>query len=232
MTQAGVVVRLAVRELWISFRLFAIVAAFTAAGTVVALVPAPLPVTLGRLAAGLGGASLVAAGVAAWSMAEERRAGRAGWLVSRSLPRATLLLGWFVAIVAVSLAALVGAVLLGWLAATNVALRLDPAGYVALAAGIAAAVALAAAVGLLAGTLLPPRPAGIVAVAVCLGVAAVAALVPFDPTLVPGGAYAALAALVEPGASAGPGLRAAGVGLAATAVVLVVARAAIERAEL
>ena len=45
---------------------------------------------MARLAAGLGLAIAVAAAVAAWSLAEERVAGRAGWLVTRSVPRATL----------------------------------------------------------------------------------------------------------------------------------------------
>lgn len=232
MTQAGVVARLAVRELWISFRLFAIVAAFTAAGALVALVPAPLPVTVGRLSVGLGAATLVASGVTAWSLADERRDGRAGWLVTRSLSRPTLLLGWFIAVAIVSLIALVGAMLLGWLAATSVTLRLEPTGYLALAAGVAASALLAVAIGLLAGALLAPRAAVVAAVTACVAAAAIAALAPVDPSLVPGGAYVALAALVEPGSSAGPGLRVTGVALAATGVVLVLARAVIERADL
>jgi hypothetical protein len=231
-TQAGVVARLAVRELWISFRLFAVVAAFTAAGAFVALVPAPLPETAGRLAAGLGAATLVAAGAAAWSMAEERRSGRAGWLVSRSVPRPTLLAGWFLAFAGTSLVGLLAAGILGWLAAAGVTLRLEPDGYVALVAGVAAAVLAAVGLGLLVGTLLPPRPAVLVTLALCALAGMVSWLAPLEPTLVPGGAHVALAGLTEPGGSAGPGLRAAGIGLATAAAVLVLARAAIERAEL
>lgn len=232
MTQAGVVARLAVRELWISFRLFAVVAAFIVAGTFVAFVPAPLPEMADWLAAGLGGATLVAAATAAWSIAEERRTGRAGWLVSRSVPRRTLLAGWFVAVAGVAMVGLVGAGFLGWLAAVSVTLRLEGGGYAALIGGVAAATMAAVAVGLLVGTLLPARPAVLATLILCATCGLVGWLGPVDPALVPGGAYAALAGLSEPGGSMGPGLRAAGIGLAAAAAVLVLARAAMERAEL
>jgi hypothetical protein len=230
-TQAGVVVRLAVRELWISFRLFVVVAVFVAAGAFVALVPAPLPSTMARLAAGLAAATLAAAAVAAWSMGEERRAGRAGWLVSRSLPRGALLTGWFVALSGVSLAALAAAGILGWLTATSVTLRLEPSGFAALLSGVAATTLLAVALGLLVGILFPARPAAFVAVAFLALAGSIAWAAPLDATLVPGGALVALAELTE-GTSEGPGLRAAGAALAAAAVLLVAARVAIERAEL
>lgn len=232
MTQAGVVARLAVRELWISFRLFGVIAGFVTAGALVALLPAPLPATVGRLALGLGVATLVVAAVAASAIAAERRAGRAGWLVSRSLPRATLLVGWFAGLAAVSLAGLAAAGVLGWLAAASVTLRLDPTGYVTLLAAVAATTLAAVALGLLAGVLLPRRAAVLVTLGVGLGLGALAWLAPVDPTMVPGGAYAALAALSEPGGSSAPGLRATGIGLASAALLLVSALAAMERAEL
>jgi hypothetical protein len=230
-TQAGVVARLAVRELWISFRLFMVVAVFVAAGAVVALVPGPLPITMARLAAGLAAGTLAAAAVAAWSMAEERRAGRAGWLVSRSLPRGTLLTGWFAALSVVSLVALAAAGTLGWLAATSVALRLEPGGFAALLAGAAATTLLAIALGLLVGILLGARLAAFVAVALLALAGSIAWAAPLDATILPGGAHVALARLTE-GTPEGPGLRATGAALAGAAVLLAVARAAIERAEL
>ena len=232
MTQAGVVARLAVRELWISFRLFGVIAAFVAAGAIVALLPAPLPATVGRLALGLGAATLVTATVAASAIAAERQAGRAGWLVSRSVTRASLLVGWFAGLAALSLGGLAAAGLLGWLAATSVTLRLEAAGFVTLLAAVAASTLAAVGLGLLAGVLLPRRAAILVTLAVCLGLGALAWLAPIEPTLVPGGAYAALAALTEPGDSSAPGLRSTGIGLASAALLLVAARAAMEHAEL
>lgn len=232
MIRSGVVARLAVRELWITFRLFAVIAAFVGAGALVALVPAPLPVLAERLATGLGVGSLAAAAVAAWSIAEERRLGRAGWLVGHSLRRGTLLGGWFVALAGVAMTGLVAAAVLGWLAASSVTLRLEPTGYLALVSAVGTATLAAIAAGLLAGTMLPPRPATLVTVVVCLLAAAFAWFGPIDAAFVPGGAHVALAGLREPGGSAALGIRAAGIGLAATAVVLVLALAAIERAEL
>jgi hypothetical protein len=231
-SQTGVVSGLAVRELWISFRLFVIVTAFVASGALVALVPAPLPATLERLAIGLAASTLVAAGVAAWSMAAERRAGRAGWLVVRSVPRGTLLAAWFAAVGGVAIVALIAAAVLGWLAVSSVALRLEPGGFITLAIAAGASALAAVATGLLAGTLLAPPAAVAVTMAVCLVVGVAGWLLPIDATLVPGGALAALASLREPGGSAAPGLRAAGIGLATAAVMLLLARAAIERAEL
>ena len=151
--------RLALRELWISFRLFAVLAGFVAVAALVALLPAPLPVTLERLALGLGAATGLTAGVAALSMAEERRTGRAGWLVTRSLPRGTPLVGWFAAVAATGLLGLVAAAILGWLAASNVAVRLAAAGYISAVAGVGATLLAAVALGLLAGTVMRVVPA-------------------------------------------------------------------------
>ena len=232
MTQAAVVTRLALRELWISFRLFAVLAGFVAVGAIVALLPEPVHVTMERLALGLGVVTCLTAAVAAWSMAEERRAGRAGWLVTRSLQRGTLLAGWFAAIATLGLLGLVAAGTLGWLAASSVALRLAPAGYLALLAGIGAALLAAIASGLATGSVLRAAPAAMLAASVVAAVIAVAWLVAPDPTVVPGGAYVALARLSEPGTAIGPGLRAAGIGLACAAGLLVLARLALERAEL
>lgn len=232
MTPTGVVARLAVRELWISFRLLIVLIAFVAAGAVVALLPAAVPVTMTRLSVGLGAATIVVSVVAAWSMAEERQAGRAGWLVSRSLPRGSLLAGWFVALAGLAGLALAAAALLGWLAATTVAFRLEAGAYVSLILAIGATTLGAIALGLLAGTLLPGRTAAAAVGAGCLLAGAAAWLLPLDGSLVPGGAYASLAALTETQRSIGPGLRATGVGLAVAAALLVAARAALEDAEL
>ncbi len=232
MTQAAVVTRLALRELWISFRLFGIVAAFVAGGSVLALLPAPLPETLVRLVAMLLLATAVTACVAAWSMAEERMAGRAGWLVTRSLPRGTLLVGWFLALATLTVLGLVVAGTLGWLTLSSIALRLEPDGYATLLAGVAATQLAAIALGLAAGSVLPAVPAAMVALLGGAVTLVAASLLPGDASLVPGAAFVALARLTEPGTAIGPGLRAAGVGLASTAVLLVMARLLLERAEL
>ena len=232
MSQAGVVTRLAVRELWITFRLVFLLVAFVGVGTAVALLPAPLPITMQRFAAGLGAATLLVAAVAAWSIADERRRGRAGWLVTRSVSRGTFLGGWFVAVSSVALAGLAGAALLGWLAASGVSLRLDPGGYAALMAATAATLVAAVGLGLLAGTILGPRSAAVLAILVGALLAAAAALLPQTNGLVPGAALLELGALTEGPVSLGGAWRSAGAALVAAGVLLGIARLSLNRAEL
>lgn len=232
MSRPAVMARLAMRELWISFRLFAIIATFIAAGALVVFLPTPLPRTMGTLAVALGVATAVTAAVSAWSMAEERQAGRAGWLVTRSLSRGTLLAGWFVAVGGIGLVALAAAGVLGWLAASAVTLRLEPAGYISLLGGVAGALLAAVAIGLTAGIVAGPRRAALLALLVCVAAGVAAWVLPGDASRLPGGAFGALGALSEPGTAIGPGLRAAGIGLACAAGVLVLARLLLDRAEL
>ena len=96
---------LAVRELWISFRLVTIIALFLLAGAFVALLPG-----LGQrqpaswYAIGLAVASAAAGGLTAAILSLERKRGTAAWLASRAVPRVTLLVGWFIALLAAAAA--------------------------------------------------------------------------------------------------------------------------------
>ena len=232
MSQAGVVTRLAVRELWITFRLVVLLIAFVGVGTTVALLPAPLPTTMQRLAAGLGAATLLVGGVAAWSIADERRHGRAGWLVTRSVSRGTFLGGWFVALSSVALSGLAAAAVLGWLAASGVSLRLDPGAYAAILAATAATLVAGVALGLVAGTLFRPLLAAVLSILASALAVAVAWLVPQSAGLVPGAALLELAALTEGSVSLATAWRSAGAALLAAALLLGIARVALSRAEL
>jgi hypothetical protein len=231
-SQATVVTRLAMRELWITFRLLALLAGFIGVGAVVALLPAPLPTVLERLALGLGAASILAAALAAWSFGDERARGRAAWLVTRSVSRGTLLGGWFAALAGLALVGTAVAGLIGWLAASAVSLRLDVGTFAAPLVGVGATVLAAIALGLLVGTVLRGPLAIGVAVAIGVGLGALAWLVPGAGELVPGAALVDLAAVREGAAAPVAGLRAAGAALVATALLLVVARLLLERAEL
>lgn len=232
MSQAAVVTRLAVHELWITFRLLALLAVFLGVGTGVALLPAPLATVMERLALGLGAAAIVAAAVAAWSFAEERAHGRAAWLVTRSVSRGTLLAGWFAALLAICLAGTVVAGLLGWLTASAVSPRLDAGAFAIQLVGVAATVAVAVALGLLAGSVFRGSMATAAAVAVGAGLGAVAWLVPAVGELSPGAAMVDLAALRDGAAPQLGALRPAGAALVATALVLATARLVLDRAEL
>ena len=232
MSRASVVTRVAVRELWISFRLLALLLAFIAVGAVVALLPAPLTATMQRLAGGLAAGTLVAGAIAAWSLADERTSGRAGWLITRSVPRTTVLSGWFIALAAVTMAGIAAAAVLGWMAASGVALRLDPAGFLALAGAVGGTSLAVVALGMLLGVLLTPGPAAVMAVVLAAAVGTLAWLGPDLAGLVPGAAFVALAGLNEAVAPLGTALRSAGSALLTTALLLLLARTALERAEL
>ncbi len=232
MSQAGVVTRLAVRELWITFRMVVLLVAFVTVGTAVALLPAPLPVTMHRFSAGLGAATLLVAATAAWSIAEERAHGRAGWLVTRSVSRGTFLRGWFVAVTAIGLVGLAAAAVLGWLAASGVSLRLDPVAYAAMLGAVAATLAPAVALGLLSGSIFGPRLAAAVSILASAILVAAAWLLPANGGMVPGGAFLELAGLTEGTVAIAGSWRTAGASLLAAALLLGLARLAMSRAEL
>ncbi len=232
MSQAGVVTWLAVRELWITFRLVIMLVAFIAIGAAVALLPAPLPAVMQRLALGFGAASVVVAAVAGWSLADERIHGRAGWLVNRSVARGTLLGGWFVALSAVALTGTVAAGILGWLAARGVAPSLDPWEYGSWVGAVAATVVATVALGLLTGTLARPRVAVLLAAIVALALGIVAWLVPVPGGLVPGSGLVGLAAVTSDTSSVSTAWLAAGAALLAAAILLGIARLSLERVDL
>lgn len=232
MSQAVVVTWLAVRELWITFRLVVLLLALVAVGAIVALAPAALPITMQRLGVGLGAATLVVAAVAAWSVAEDRQQGRAGWLVTRSVPRGTLLGGWFVALSAVALAGMIATGVLGWLTASGVSLRLDAGAFAVRVGAVAATVVAVVALGVLAGTVARPRLAALLALFVAAAAGMIAWLVPSPSALVPGVAFVELAEFLEGTASDALVWQSAGVALVTAALLLGLARLALERADL
>ncbi len=222
MSQARTVTRLAVRELWVTLRLFVVLAAYVGAGAVVAFLPPDPTGTPARLAAGFGLATVVTSAVTAVSLALERGSGRAGWLVTRSVSRSTYLGGWFAALAAIAAAGIAAGVFLGWLALASAAVGASPIDYAIAIAIVAIAAAIGIAAGLWAGSLLRPS------IAVSVVVLAAAALV-VAAGIVTGGVFPSLSGA---GDDLGATLRAIGGGLALTGVLLVGARLAFERADL
>jgi hypothetical protein len=227
-SQAGVVTWLAVRELWISFRLLALLAAYVGVGALVALLPAPASTALPRLSVGLAAAMIVGAAIAAGALGTERVLGRTGWLVTRSISRGTVLVGWFAAVAGVSLLGLGAAAALGWLAASPTVTQLQAAAFAAVVGGVVAMSFATVAIGLLFGTLLPPVPASVAAAIAGLLLAAASYTVLPDAAA-PLAALAELPSLDRPIAA---GVQGAGIGLATTAVALVLARVALGRVDL
>jgi hypothetical protein len=106
------------------------------------------------------------------------------------------------------------------------------ADYFAAVVAVAATLLAAVAAGLLAGALLRPRAAMLVTVAAGVAVAAITVVAPEAGRWLPGGAFVLLAGAAGPDPVAADALRAAGIGLALAAVVLVVCRVAFERSDL
>jgi len=230
-SQAVTVARLATRELFMTFRLLLILLASAGAGAVAGLLPAP-PGLMTLLAAGFGLAIVVAAAVAAWSLAEERFSGRIGWLITRSVSRATYLVGWYGALLLVAVGGLAAGGFLGWLSIPPGSVVIDATEYVAAIVGVAATCGLALAVGLLAGALLRPRGAMLVTIALCAIATILVVLLPGSTAWLPGGALVALAGASEIEPVVDVALRAAGVGLVMAAGVLVVCQVVLERTDL
>jgi hypothetical protein len=231
-SHAGLVAWLAVRELWMTFRLVVVLAAFVGASAIVVLVPAAPAVTLDRMALGLAVATVITSSVAAWTLAAERTTGRSGWLITRSVSRGTYLFGWFLGLSLVAMAGVIGAGLLGWLATISFTSRLDPLTFSATVAAFAATAAAAIALGLAIGAALRALPAAIAAAAACTAVGVAILAASGGSASWPGTAYLLLRDIVGSGAHPAEAVRAAGVGLLLTAALLVVARATMERAEL
>lgn len=224
----GVVTWLALRELWITFRLLLLLAVYIGAGAAVALLPAPPSTTLVRLAIGVAAAMVAGAAIAGWSLSRERVLGRAAWLATRSIPRGTILAGWFAALTFVSLLGIVAVGVLGWLAASAPGASLDPLAFGLTFAAIASGAIGLLALGLLVGTLLRPSAAAVVAAAVGVALGALVWL-GIPRFAIPVEALAQLTQLASPISVA---IQGAGAGLAVTAVLLLLARIVIERVDL
>lgn len=224
----GVVTRLALRELWISFRLLFLLAAYVGAGAAVALIPASPSTVLVRLAIGVAAAMVVGSAIAGWSLSRERALGRAAWLVTHSIPRATILVGWFAALTLISVLGIVAVGILGWLAASAPGARLDPFEFGLTFAAIACGAIGLLALGLLIGTLLRPSVAAVGAAVAGISLAGAAWVA--DPSVAsPLELLTQLAQLPSPISVA---LQGAGAGLAVAGVLLFLARVVLDRVDL
>jgi hypothetical protein len=226
------VVALALRELWITFRLLSILALLLLAGLGASALPAVVADLSAPLAyaVALAVAMVLVTAIAAFSLASERRIGSVAWLAVRAIPRALLLYAWLTAFGAVALIGLLGSAVVAWLAIVE-----QPGGaptdFGPALLAVAATLIASLAVGLLVGALLPPLPAAIV------GALAGALLV--VPPLLMGAALplpgSGLALLAEPGVVARPisaALRSAGAALGLAAVAIGLAALIVRRGDL
>ncbi|HEX6655557.1 MAG TPA: hypothetical protein VF153_05030 [Candidatus Limnocylindria bacterium] len=236
---------LALRELWISYRLLLIVGVLLLAALPAAVLGGVIPGADDPLAAadqriqlfavGLAAGLALAAGVAAGTVATERQRGTAGWLVTRAVPRGTIVTGWFAAFAVVLVLGIGPAAALTWLSLGQLAGTVDP---LAFATSVVAALGVglaAVALGLLLGSMFGTRAAmlasGILTAAVLLPATSLA--VPFLVTApAPGAPFAILADLADAVRPVAESTRTGGAALAASAALLLLASAVMARADL
>jgi hypothetical protein len=234
-------VGLALRELWLSYRLLAILVLLLAASLPVALLPDLAELVVAGLilersawyALGLAAALALSAGIAAATLASERRNGRLGWLAVRAVPRTTLLLAWFVAFAVVLAIGLTASATLAALSLGEAFLAGRIGAFVVVCAGVVASGLAATACGLLVGTLLRPAVGALVTIVIAGAVllATVFLAAPAgSPMPVPG--LALLASFGETTRPIGEALRSSGLALAISAAFLVVGAARLERVDL
>lgn len=231
--------RMALHELWISFRLIPLMGLPIVGGMLVSAVP---PQFAGETA--VGGASLwyavaaglvicVASALAAVTMAHERRRGTVAWMAVRAVPRSSVLFGWFLAFGILLIVGLALGSVGAWLAAIGRAESPpDPLPFAAAIAAAAAAAMAGVAAGLLIGTTLPTLPATILAVVVSAPLVVAAFVAPLSTLPLPVGGLGLLTHMdsaVRPVAGA---LQSAGAALATAAVLLVLAGVGLERSDL
>jgi hypothetical protein len=231
---------LALRELWISFRLLAVIVLLIASAAPVVLLPhtvapdlagAPLD-PLAWFAVALGGALTLVAAIAAFTAGRERERGTAGWLYLRAVPRPSILLGWFSAFALAVLLGLVPAAALAWLATGGGLASAGPLAYgVAVGATFFAGL-VAVAAGLLLGFALPAPAAVAITVVAAAALLLTAAVGGVGWAPLPASGLALLGHLDGAARPVADALRGAGSALAASAILLLAGGAALQRADL
>jgi hypothetical protein len=225
--------RMAVRELWISFRLLLLLALPIAVGLLALLFPADSGTTQPALSWGLAAVSTAAAGVAAVAWASERRRGTAGWLSLRAVPRASILIAWFAGLAFPLLVGTAAGALLVWLApGLEPSPPLDALSYASLVGATAGAGLQALAIGILLGSFLRPIAAAFLAVMESGALLAAGLLVRPDTALVPTAGLGLLAQATDLLRPLADGLQALGIGLTLTGLLLGVALLIFNRVDL
>jgi hypothetical protein len=230
-TRVGTLTGLALRELWISFRLLALLAVPLAGGILTAVRPEVTDAQI--LAWGIAAAAVFLSALAAATLAAERRGGAAAWLVLRAVPRSSILIAWFEALAIPVLVGTIASAVLTWLAfATLPAPLIDPVSFAVLAAAAAATTLEALALGLLLGAVARPLLAALLAAAASAGGVAAGLLVPLDPAYLPTAGLGLLARAEDLERPLSAGIQAAGLGLALTGLLVAAAAMAFARVDL
>jgi hypothetical protein len=219
------------RELWISFRLLPMLGVLLLSGLLPAVLSSVAPPPLTYSVALAMALALISA-IAGFSLAAERRRGRAAWLTLRTVPRSALVLAWLASSAWLLLLGLLISALFAWLSLFGDL----AAGELGLSFGVAlvavGAAGLATLSGsLLIGALLTPRLAATLSLLLSGGVL-LAGVVPIGAPWLPSGGIGLLAqfsTIARPLASAA---QSAGVALLVAALLLAAALVVLQRADL
>lgn len=239
MNRMRTLTRMALHEMWISFRMMLLVAIPLIGGIGVIALPPELSGVTAVGGAGFWfavaacGAIAISSGIAALTMAHERSRGTVAWMAVRAVPRSAVLLSWFIAFGIL----LAGGIILGsigaWLTAIDRAeTPPDPLPFAAAVAASASAGLACVAGGLLLGTVMRARRAMLLALALAVPILVLAILTPGAGLPLPTGGIGLLAHLDGASRPLAASLQAGGSALAVTAVLLVLASAGLERANL
>jgi ABC-type transport system involved in multi-copper enzyme maturation permease subunit len=238
-TRLGTLTQMALREMWISFRLIAVIGVPMVGGLAVIALPSEVAGVTAIGGAGFWYAIAAAAAIcissalAAGTIADERERGTLAWMAVRAVPRAAVLLSWFVAFGMLLAAGIAIGSVGAWLAA--VARAEAPLDVIPFAAAVVATAGLAlvgVACGLLIGTLLRSVPAILVVLALGAALLAASIVTPLGGDLRPTEGIGLLAHLDAAARPIGSALQSTGLALAAAAVLLVLAGVVLERSEL
>lgn len=239
MSRLPALTRLALRELFISYRLVPIIGLPIVAGLVVSVVPpelAGLGAVAGAahwLAIGLTVALPVIGAIAAATLAAERGRGTLAWMAVRAVPRSAVVMAWFVAFAALLTVGVAFGGAGAWLAALERAeTPLDPGPFSVAVAGTLGIGLLAVALGLVIGSLMGPRRAAVLTAVLCGAALASTLVLPLADHQLLTGALAVLNGLDQAIRPIGDAVGSAGLSLTCAASLLVIAAAAIEHADL
>jgi len=232
-------IRMALRELWVSYRLIAVIGLPMIGGMAVIALPPDVAGVTAIGGAGFwyaivaGAATCLASALAAGTIANERRRGIAASTAARGVPRSAVLLSWFVAFsVLITVGIAIGSVG-AWLAA--IARADTPPDGIPFAAAIAGACGVAVAgvaLGLLIGVLLRTVPAVLVALALTGGLVTASIATPLGSAFLATAGIGLLAHLDAAARPIGDALQSTGLSLAVAAALLLLGVAALQRGDL
>ena len=239
------VARLTLREVWISYRLLAFVAALGTAGLVVPLAALWLPrlidasrpppsttTALTWYGLALGVIAVLLAISAARTFARDRVRGTAAWLLATPIRRGAFYAGWLLAFAVVALSGMAISAATAWLTLGSFGGAPDPLTFTIASVAAFAFLLVAAAIGLVCGALLPRAPAAVVAGLLTAASVAAGVLLPTAARWLPSAGVVRLAPMATGVDGLNAAIQALGVAFAAIALLSALGTLAVERSDL